>query len=127
MRFVFLPACLLVLVSCSAYKLHVRLDGRPTTSMEARLAKVNGIRTVDLFIPSGLWAVSSNEPGLNPRILKTDGRQHVRFEVPPDRMLSIKPVELMLQGLDLGGKPSGIPFTVTIDHYTLGQKASSLS
>ena len=124
MRFITLPILLSMLVSCTAYKLHVRLNGQPTQSMEARIDKANGIRTVDLLLPGGSWVVSAAESGINPRIVAVDGRQHVRFELPPDRMLSLKPVELTLQGLNTEGKPSGNPFVVVIDQYNRTQKAS---
>ena len=124
MRVIALPIVLSMLVSCTAYKLHVRLNGQPTQSMTARIDKANGIRTVDLLLPGGSWAVTSTEPGINPRISKKDGQQHVRFELPPDRLLSLKPVELTLQGLNVEGKPSGTPFTVVIDHYSRYQKSS---
>jgi len=127
MRFLTLPILLSMLVSCAAYNLHVRLNGKPTQSMKARIEKVNGIWTVDLLIPGGAWAVSSSESGINPHILKIDGQQHVRFDLPPNRMLSSKPVELTLQGLNLEGKPAGDPFIVVIDHYNQYQRASPLS
>jgi hypothetical protein len=127
MRILFVPIILTLLVSCMTHKLNVRLNGVPTQSMEARLDKENGYKTVDLLLPGGWWTVSASESGISPRIVKIEGRQHVRFELPPDRMLSVKPVELTLQGLDVAGKPSGTPFTVTIDYYTRSQKASPFS
>ena len=127
MRFAVLPALLVMLVSCSAYKLHVRLDGRPAESMVARIDKVNGVKTVDLVLPGGLWAVHATESGINPHILEIDGLKHVRFQLPPDRMLSLRPIELTLQGLDLKGQPSGNPIIVTIDQYNRTQKASPYS
>ena len=124
MRFLAISIFLSMLVSCSAYKLHVRLNGQPTQSMEARIDKANGIRTVDLVLPGGAWAVSATESGINPRVHVIDGRKHVRFDLPPDRLLSVKPIELSLQGLNIEGKPSGNPFVVVIDQYSRTQKAS---
>ena len=127
MRFLTLPIILSVFVSCTAYKLHVRLNGQPTQSMVARIDEANGIRIVDLLLPGGAWEVSAAESDINPRIIAVAGKQHVRFELPPSRMLSLKPVELTLQGLNTKGKPSGEPFTVVIDYYNRAEKASAFS
>ncbi len=127
MRLSLLFLSCLLFVSCTAYKLHVRLDGQPTQAMEARTRKADGFWTVDLVLPRGSWAVTSGEPGIAPRLVESAGRQHVRVELPPGRMLSVKPLELKLQGLNGEGKPSGPPFTVTIDHYSQFQRGSSFS
>lgn len=124
MRVTAIPILLITLVSCTMHKLEVRLNGQPTQSMEARVEKVNGQRIVDLILPGGSWAVSAEEPGVIPRILQLDGRQHVRIEPPPDRMVSSKPILLTLQGLGPDGKPTGSPYIVSLDYYNREQKAS---
>ena len=127
MRLITLTIILSVFFSCTSYRLHVRLNGQPTQSMVARIEKANGIRIVDLLLPGGTWVVSATESDITPRIIAIAGQQHVRFKLPPDRMLSLKPVELTLQGLNTNGKPSGEPFTVVIDYYNRTEKASSFS
>jgi hypothetical protein len=82
MRITSIPILLIALVSCTLHKLEVRLNGQPTQSMEARVAKEDGDRMVDLLLPGGAWAVSASEPGITPRIVVIDGRQHVRIELP---------------------------------------------
>jgi hypothetical protein len=127
MRIITIPVLLLSLVSCTAHKLEVRLNGQPTQSMEARVEKENGLRTVDLLLPGGLWAVSAEEAGVTARIVEIDGRRHVRIGLPPERMISSKPIVLTLQWLDLNGKPSGTPYTVSLNYYNRQQKASRYS
>ncbi len=127
MRNIPIPILLLGLVSCTAHKLEVRLNGQPTQSMEARVAKEDGDRMLDLVLPGGAWAVSASEPGITPRIVVIDGRQHVRIELPPGRMISSKPIEITLQGLGNDGKPAGSPYTVSLDYSSRSQKASRYS
>ncbi|MFZ1376840.1 MAG: hypothetical protein WAS25_09625 [Geothrix sp.] len=124
MRFLALLTLLISLVSCTAHKLEVRLNGQPTQSMEARVGIINGQRTIDLILPGGSWAVSAEESGVVPRIVDLDGRKHVFVELPIDRMVSSKPIVLTLQGLDRDGKPSGSPYIVSLDYYNRQQKAS---
>ena len=127
MRVITVLTSLGLLVSCTAHKLEVRLNGQPTTSMEGRVDKENGTRMVDLLIPGGRWAVSATEPGIHPRLVEVDGRQHVRIELPPDRMISLKPIVITLQGLDASGLPAGSPYTVSLDYSSHQQKASRYS
>jgi hypothetical protein len=127
MRNVTIPALLISLLACTAHKLEVRLNGQPTQSMEARVAKEDGDRMVDLLLPGGAWSVSASEAGITPRIMMIDGRQHVRIEMPPGRMISSRPIEISLQGLDSKGKPAGTPYTVTLDYNSKYQKASRYS
>jgi len=117
-------ALLLSLTACTAHKLEVRLNGRPTQTMEARVENHNGRRIIDLLLPGGAWAVSAEEAGVIPRILELEGRKHVHVELPPERMVSAKPIVLTLQGLDPHGKAVGAPITVTLDYYSRAQKAS---
>ena len=117
-------AFLLAMTACTTHKLEVRLNGRPTQSMEARVENNNGRRIIDLILPGGAWAVSAEEVGVVPRILEREGRKHVFVELPSERMVSAKPVVLTLQGLDPQGKPVGSPYTVTLDYYSRAQKAS---
>jgi len=117
-------AFLLAMTACTAHKLEVRLNGRPTQSMEARVENNNGRRIIDLILPGGSWAVSAEGAGVVPRILEREGRKHVFVELPSERMVSAKPVVLTLQGLDPQGKPVGSPYTVTLDYYNREQKAS---
>ena len=124
MRFLPAVALLLALTACMAHKLEVRLNGRPTQTMEARVENHNGRRIIDLILPGGAWALSAEEAGVIPRILELEGRKHVHIELPPERMVSAKPVVLTLQGLDPQGKPVGSPYTVTLDYYNREQKAS---
>lgn len=42
-------ALLLALTACTTHKLEVRLNGRPTQSMEARVENDNGRRIIDLI------------------------------------------------------------------------------
>lgn len=119
-----LIALLLALTACATHKLEVRLNGRATQSMEARVEVNNGRRIIDLLLPGGAWAVSAEEAGVIPRILELEGRKHVHVELPPERMVSAKPVVLTLQGLDPQGQPVGSPITVTLDYYSRAQKAS---
>ena len=127
MRNVTISALLISLLACTAHKLEVRLSGQPTQSMEARVAKEDGDRMVDLLLPGGAWSVSASEAGITPRIMMIDGRQHVRIEMPPGRMISSRPIEITLQGLDSKGKPAGTPYTVTLDYNSKYQKASRYS
>ena len=115
---------MLSLTACTAHKLEVRLNGRPTQTMEARVEKDNGRRIIDLILPGGAWALSAEEAGVIPRILELEGRKHVHVELPPERMVSARPVVLTLQGLDPQGQPVGSPITVTLDYYSRAQKAS---
>ena len=124
MRFLPAVALLLALTACMAHKLEVRLNGRPTQTMEARVENHNGRRIIDLILPGGAWALSAEEAGVIPRILELEGRKHVHIELPPERMVSAKPVVLTLQGLDPHGKAVGAPITVTLDYYSRAQKAS---
>ena len=124
MRFQASVALLLSLTACTAHKLEVRLNGRPTQSMEARVEMNKGRRIIDLILPGGAWAVSADEAGVNPRILLLEGRKHVQVELPPERMVSAKPIVLTLQGLNPQGQPVGSPYTVTLDYYNRAQKAS---
>ena len=117
-------AFLLAMTACTTHKLEVRLNGRPTQSMEARVENHNGRRIIDLILPGGSWAVSAEEAGVVPRILEREGPKHVFVELPSERMVSAKPVVLTLQGLDPQGKPVGSPYTVTLDYYNREQKAS---
>ncbi len=123
-RTVAIPALLFTIVSCTTHQLLVSLNGRPTQSMEARIEKVSGSRVVDLTLPGGLWAVSTQEAGLITRIVEMDGLQHVRIDLPADRMVSSRPILLTLQGLDRDGKPSGTPYTVSLAYLNRQQKAS---
>ena len=127
MRETAFPLLLLALVACTAHKLEVRLNGQPTQSMEARVGKEDGDRMIDLLLPGGKWAVSASEGGITPRIVLIDGRQHVRIEVPPGRMISSKPIEITLQGLGNDGKPAGTPYTVTLGYNSRYLKASHYS
>jgi hypothetical protein len=124
MRFVAFLFFLISLVSCTAHKLDVRLNGQPTQSMDARIKKNNGHRIIDLILPGGSWAVSAEESGVVPRIVELEGRKHVFVELPDDRMVSSKPILITLQGLDRDGKPSGKPYTVSLSYYNRQQKAS---
>src|ERR1035438_387503 len=127
MRIVAISILLLALASCTAHKLEVRLNGQPTQSMEARVAKEDGDRMIDLLLPGGNWSVSALEAGIMPRIMLIDGRQHVRIEMPPGRMISSKPIEITLQGLGNDGKPAGSPYTVTLGYNSRYLKASHYS
>lgn len=127
MRMLVLTGILVLLVSCTTHKLVVHLNGQPTQSMEARVEKVDGLRIVDLLLPGGSWAVSAEEAGLTPRLVEINGRKHLRIGLPLDRMISSKPIVVTLQGLDLNGKPSGAPYTVSLDYYNRQQKASRYS
>ena len=127
MRITTLPILLFALVSCTLHKLEVRLNGQPTQSMEARVEKEDGRRTVDLLLPGGYWTVSTSELGLTTRIVEIEGRRHVRIGLPPDRMLSSRPLELTLQGLDAKGNPAGAPYLVSLDYTSRYQKSSRYS
>ena len=127
MRVLAILLSLIALVSCTLHKLEVRLNGQPTQSMEARVEKVDGRRTVDLILPGGYWSVSTSESGVTTRIVDVDGRRHVRIGLPEDRMLSSRPLELTLQGLDPNGNPTGAPYLVSLDYINRYQKASRYS
>jgi hypothetical protein len=127
MRIFAVAGFVVLLVSCTAHKLVVHLNGQPTQSMQARVEKENGLRVVDLLLPGGSWAVSAEEAGLTPRIVEINGRQHVRIGLPSDRMVSSKPIVVTLQGLDMNGNPAGTPYTVSLDYYNRQQKASRYS
>ena len=127
MRVYAIPTLLIALVSCTFHKLEVRLNGQPTQSMEARVDKEGGRRIVDLLLPGGFWSVSTSESGLTTRIIEIDGRRHVRIGLPSDRLLSSRPLELILQGLDTKGNPAGAPYLVSLDYNSRYQKASRYS
>jgi len=118
---------LVATVSCTFHKLEVRLNGQPTQSMEARVENADGRRIVDLLLPGGYWAVSTPESGLTTRIVEIEGRRHVRIGLPSDRLLSSRPLELTLQGLDPNGNPVGDPYLVSLDYTSRHQKASRYS
>ena len=124
LRFIAIPVFLSTLVSCTRHQLVVTLNGRPAQSMEARIDRVDGSRVIDLALPGGLWAVSTQEAGLTTRLVEIDGLQHVRINLPADRMVSSRPILLTLQGLDRNGKPSGDPYTVSLGYLNRQQKAS---
>jgi hypothetical protein len=122
MRLPAILALLLLASACTNYQVRVRLEGLPATSMTARMDKADGFWTVDVCLPAGHWSVKALEPELAPRTLLVDGREHVRFELPPGRLLTIKPVDLTIQALDDQGHPFGTPLRVTVDAYTLTQR-----
>jgi hypothetical protein len=129
MRLPALPflALLLLAPACTNYKVQVRLEGQPTTSISARMDKADGFWTVDVVLPPGQWTVKAQEADLAPRLLLSEGRQHVRFELPPGRLLTVRPVELTIQAVDGQGRTSGNPLRVTVDHYTLAQRSGRYS
>lgn len=127
MRITTLPILLIAFVSCTLHKLEVRLNGQPTQSMEARVENEDGRRIVDLLLPGGYWSVSTSESGLTTRIVEIEGRRHVRIGLPSDRLLSSKPLELTIQGLDPKGNPVGASYLVSLDYTSRYQKASRYS